>query len=101
MTGGMCPCVKCLGETCPGGGGGGGPVTVSLVGLLTGAPNFACRFKKIIMSPVTISVNFKIALHRMSTLRKGPCRVTNFISHVTRLHVVCRLQERLMSPCRI
>ena len=32
-------------------------------------------------------VDFKIVRYRMSILRKGPCRVSNFISHVTRLHV--------------
>ena len=34
-------------------------------------------------------VDFKITQCRMSILRKGPCRVTNFNSHVTRLHVAC------------
>ena len=35
-------------------------------------------------------VNFRITQCCMSILRKGPSRVTNFISHDTRLHVACR-----------
>ena len=30
----------------------------------------------------------------MSILRKSPCRVANFISHATRIHVACRFLRK-------
>ena len=57
--------------------------SLSLMSILRN-DNVPCRYL------CNYPVNSKIVICRMSILRKSPCRVTNFISHVTRLHVACR-----------
>ena len=68
-------------------------VLVNYPGALDGGPQCCMSILRNNNVPCRYICNYpadsKIVICRMSILRKSPCRVTNFISHVTRLHVAC------------